>query len=338
MNITQAAAFFNLRRILLALLVLPLLLGANYCEHKVPVPVVLPPVATMTPANLLAEINSEAAENTIQARVMLDFEDFAQAAKGTKRSIPTVNGLLVMKRPESIRLLVEAPLFSLKIADMVSDGQNFKVAIFWPDSSRKFLIGSNLRAYQKLRETSKNSNPDLARAGALANIRPQHLTDAILINGVNSGPNSLYFVEEDSEIEADPNPNAKRGAQVNRPYYVVALLENRGDGSSELQRRFWFDRTQNGAPLTRQQIFEHGTPISDVTYEGPFQVSGHQFYKKVYIQRRDDAYAVTVSFVPESVQINNEIPQTAFVLENESGLPVVNLDSMADKAQPIKPN
>ncbi|HZS44196.1 MAG TPA: hypothetical protein VFC63_03780 [Blastocatellia bacterium] len=327
----------NLRRLFLTLLLLPLLMGVNYCEHKLPVPKPLQIRATDTPVStLLSQINAGALENTIQARATMDFEDFSEATKGTKRTIPTANALIVLKRPQNIRLVVEAPILSIKVADMVSDGHQFKVAVLWPSSSKKFLIGSNNQQYTRIEGETKTNNADLQRAGALANIRPQHLTDAILMRPVEPDANSMYFVEQATEVEPDPDITHKKGSQVERPYYVVTLLERENDGEARITRRVWFDRTAESAPLTRQQFFENGRVATDVTYSEFFRAGAYSLPKKIFVRRPDDKYAVTITLKPESVQVNGDVPATAFVLNNDENLPEINLDARV-KAGPSKP-
>jgi hypothetical protein len=317
----------NSRRILLAVLMLPFLLGASYCEHQLPAPRPLQIKATVTGENLVAQINGQAHETSIQARITLDFEDFSGASKGTKRTIPTVGGLIVLKRPKNIRLVVEAPVLSFKVADMVSDGTTFKVALLYPTSSKKFLIGTNDRPYGRVEQASGSKNADVQRAGALANIRPQHLTDAILMQPAETDSNSFYFIEQSKEVEPDPDLTHKKGSQVERPYYVVSLLEKDSDGAAHITRRVWFDRSVDNAPLTRQQFFENGEIVTDVTYSSFFEAAGHRLPKKIFVRRPIDNYSVTITIKPESVQVDNNVPETAFVLNNDEGLPEINLDT-----------
>ncbi len=317
----------NSRRILLAILTFPFLLGATYCEHKLATPTVIQVKATVPGKNLVAQINGQAHEKAIQALITLDFEDFSGASKGTKRTIPTVGGVLVLQRPKNIRLVVQAPVLSFKVADMVSDGTTFKVALLYPASSKKFLIGSNNHPYGRVDDASNSKNADVQRAGALANIRPQHLTDAILMQPAETDENSLYFIEQSKEVEPDPDPTHKKGSQVERPYYVVSLLEKENDGEAHITRRVWFDRSVENAPLTRQQFFEGGEIVTDVTYSSFFEVAGHRLPKKIFMRRPIDNYAVTITLKPETVQVDGEIPSTAFTLNNDEGLPEVDLDT-----------
>jgi hypothetical protein len=220
---------------------------------------------------------------------------------------------------------------------MVSDGAHFKVAVLWPSSSKKFLIGSNNKPYMTIEPGTKTNNPDLQRAGALANIRPQHITDALLMRPVEADPNSMYFVEQSSEVEPDPDPQ-KKGAQVERPYYVLTMLERENDGEARITRRIWFDRTVQNAPMTRQQFFDNGAPVTDVTYSDFFTAGGYSLPKKTFVKRPKDNYAVTITLKPESVQVNTDIPPTAFVLNNDEGLPEINLDErVKNGAGPNKP-
>src|SRR6185295_4687863 len=121
--------------------------------------------------------------------------------------------------------------------------------------------------------------------------------------------NSLYFIEQSKEVEPDPDPTHKKGSQVERPYYVVSLLEKDSDGAAHITRRVWFDRSVENAPLTRLQFFENGEIVTDVTYSSFFDTAGHHLPKKIFVRRPIDNYAVTIILKPESVQVDSDIPE-----------------------------
>jgi len=106
------------------------------------------------------------------------------------------------------------------------------------------------------------------------------------------------------------------------------LLEKDSDGEAHITRRVWFDRSVENAPLTRQQFFEGGEVVTEVTYSSFFEVSGHRLPKKIFVRRPIDRYAVTITLKPESVQVDTDVPPTAFILNNDDGLPETNLDTL----------
>src|SRR5262249_61249402 len=49
---------------------------------------------------------------------------------------------LILQRPDKIRMLIQAS-FGTRIADMVSESNRFRVAIYNPSDYRQFLLGTN---------------------------------------------------------------------------------------------------------------------------------------------------------------------------------------------------
>jgi hypothetical protein len=117
---------------------------------------------------------------------------------------------------------------------------------------------------------------------------------------------------------------------IERTYYILYVLERTDSGKLLLRRKFWFDRTQDGAPLTRQQTFENGEGRlgSDVFYSGFFQVhnSDRLWAEAIDIERRNDGYGIRLRLDKGSVEVNLELPPSTFVLENTQRLKEINLD------------
>ena len=54
---------------------------------------------------------------------------------------PEADAIMVLQRPDKIRLIIQAPVVKSKVAEMVSESNHFKVAIY--QQSPRFLIGTN---------------------------------------------------------------------------------------------------------------------------------------------------------------------------------------------------
>lgn len=315
-------------RALFVAAVVPLTIGANYCEKTRPAPVRLRTVEPARTEALLDQVNELSNIKSIEARsVTIDFEDLAGIEQGKKRQIPTVYGIMILERPQKIRLRLQAPVVKSNVADMVSDGQHFKIAIFYPDSSRGFLTGSNSVAYHKMSSDSSN-NPDVKRAGALKNVRPQHLIEALLVDPINlAEPDLISFREEENQIEADTRPNHLKDAQVEKTYAVLTVLRKTDSQPAVLLKKFWFDQTVAGVPLTRQQVYDDlGRIVADIRYVGFFKADDTHLPRRIIIHRRMDGYTITLQLDPDTTRLNVPVAPTAFELENSDGLPVVDLD------------
>jgi hypothetical protein len=303
----------------------------------VSVPVELPTQAPLTTDALVARVNGLVGVERIQATVSLRFRDLRQAAEGKNKEYPAADGILILSRPESIRLRIKAPFVGKRLADMVSDGTKFRLALYYPENKRRFVYGSNAGRYKRIEANTQTDNPELQRAGALANIRPQHLTDAFLLKPLTLDiPNGVFFLDETRRIESDDRPGAKKTQQVVRHYYTLTMLERTGDGpEARVVRRLWFDRTRSGTPLVRQEVYENGELATDIRYEdyAPSS-SGTIWPQRVTIERVQDGYSVDVIFEPNALTINGELPEEVFNLKNEDNLEEVDLDKRADVLQP----
>jgi hypothetical protein len=320
------------RGILLAVLVA--VAATAGCVRNVTVPRLLPVEPNLTLDQLVARVNDYGRELQISAPVTLQFRDRQGAVSGKNKEYPAADGRLVLLRPNNIRLQVKFPVVGTKVADMASDGEQFQVKVYYPENKRKFIRGSNAGRYKRVEADTSTADPALQRAGALANMRPQHLTDAFLIKPVAlDGVQTVYFLDEDRVIERDTRPGAKKGAEVERRYYVLTLLE-RVDGGPEARvtRRLWFDRTQTGTPLARQELYEDGRIATRVVYSGFFTTAGSLAWpERVQIERIEDGYSVDVIFERSDVEINGErVPDEAFILANTEQFEAVDLDRMPE--------
>jgi hypothetical protein len=280
---------------------------------------------------LVNRINAYASIQTFSAQADVYVYNYFTGHNTKADKFPQVSGLIRFQRPENTRMRVTFPLpgYSKEIADMVSDGQNFRLALYYPDDKRRFIKGSNLKELDRINaeELSGKKDPDIKAAGGLVNMRPQHFTESFLIKSVGQDERSIVVREEVNQTEPHPQ---KKNQSVQRPYYVLYVLEQEG-GRAKLRRKFWFDRSQVGAPLVRQQIFENGEGrlAGDITYSDWFQVASSQIRMpgKVRIDRRSDGYRLELTLEKESSEVNVELPATTFVLMNDKNLAEVDLDA-----------
>jgi len=255
------------------------------------------------------------------SQVYIKFVD-AQASE----KWPEADAILVLQRPDKIRLLIQAPGIKTKIADMASESNHFKVAIF-SGGYRRFLVGTNDADYShwkaKLGDAGKQ---------ALASARPFHFTDALMMRPLAlNDPHFVFGIEEALIEEPDTRQGAKKGARILRSFYVVSELEAspEGLGPSRVRRRFWFDRA-NGARFARQQIFDQqGQLATEVQYAGyrKFNADSQDEWPSViWVNRPHEGYSARLTFNEEKFEINADLPATTFALENTDKLPETDLD------------
>jgi hypothetical protein len=245
-----------------------------------------------------------------------------------------------VQRPGKIYLIIQFTF--VDIAQMASDGEHFAVAVLKGDDKyKRFVKGTNSAVYPKLAANGNGSPKDSKQKGeketvsALSNLRPQHLTDALMPRSIEQTGGLWYLQSEFFQEEPDNRPQAKKGARVMRGYYLLEELTTPQGGDAKIQRRFWFDRA-NGIRLARVQTYDdRGLLVTDVTYsdERPFGSAANvTLPARIVITRPQDQYKLRLIYNdPASVELDREYKPEAFVLENKWGLPEVDLDAQQKK-------
>ena len=322
--------------------------GCGLVHKRVETEKLLSPLSQATTPELIEAVNKLVSARSIRGKIDLQFEDTSFATSGIAEKYRTADGTILLQRPGSIYLVIQAPLVAADIAQMTSDGEHFRIAILkGNDRYKKFVKGTNNAVYPKLEmdgdeksPSDKKSKPssDVQAVNALSNLRPQHLTDALLLRPIPaSGSNLIYVQSEFFESEKDPS-KSDSNKRIVRGYYFLDELQPAGENSARLLRRFWFDRV-GGIRLARLQSFDdRGTLVNDVTYGDltRFGTDGTLMMPaKVSVTRPQDHYKITVAYQsPESATIDKDYPADAFVLTNKWDLPEVDLD--AKKTNPPK--
>ncbi|HEU0179226.1 MAG TPA: hypothetical protein VFV58_33590 [Blastocatellia bacterium] len=243
---------------------------------------------------------------------------------------------LILQRPDKIRMLIQVS-FGTRIADMVSESNHFRVAIYNPSEYRQFLLGTNDADYSawlaKLKGKEKES--------ALSSARPFHFTEALMMRPMAlNDPRFVFGIEETLVNEPDTQPGAKKEARILHSYYVISELEisPEGQGPARVRRRFWFDRA-NGARFARQQIFDQqGQLATEVLYsdykklnsgsQSGSQSGGEAIWPGViWVNRPHDGYMARLTFNDEKFEINPDLPPNTFTLKNTENFRETDLDN-----------
>ncbi len=350
MNILEPPMRVPLKRLAVFFIIALLISTSAGCsrltKRKVTVPPVLSPLAEAETGKLLDEINRLASVRSLSGKVDIQFLDTAFAECGIAEKYRTADGKVFIQRPGEIYLSIEAPLVvTVKIADMSSDGEHFWIALYQGDEKyRRFVQGTNRAAYPKLDGEAAAAKPrcdgdgkkqmasmQRATVNTLSSLRPQHFTDALMLQPVAPDNSNLIYAQSEAfQEEPDTRATAKPGARVVRGYYILTELEPQGANRARVVRRFWFDRV-NAVRLARIQSYdERGSLVTDVVYGElkSFGEGGAQLPGTVELTRPHDSYSIRITFQePAAVKVNQPFDKDIFVLKNASNLPEVNLDA-----------
>src|SRR5215470_11467173 len=161
------------------------------------------PLQDATLEQLITIINKEAGMlQTFVANVDIDFSA-GGAKKGKVTDYTQVTGYILVRKPENMRMVVKAPVVRTNLADMVSDGRNFRLSV---PPKNEFFVGTN--------QISKPS-PE-----PLMNLRPQHILDALLLKPIDP-EREIAVLEQSTEMVKDAKTH-KTAVQAD---YVVLVIE-----------------------------------------------------------------------------------------------------------------
>jgi hypothetical protein len=309
-------------------------------HKRIEVPQLLKPLSEATKDRLIQEVNRLSTIKSLHGQIDIQFEDTSFAAEGLADKYRQVDGTIRMQRPGRIYLVIQFSFVDL--VQMASDGEHFRVAVLRGDEKyKRFVKGTNSAVYRRLENevpaaTTKNGKKsEKETVSALSNLRPQHLTDALMIRPIDTTAKQIYAQSEYFQEEADTRAQAKKGARVLRGYYLLEELSEPVGNEVRVLRRFWFDRV-SGIRLARVQTYDdRGLLVTDVSYfnEQTFgENATASLPSRVVITRPQDQYKLSISYPePTSVELNKEYRPEAFVLENKWQLPEVDLDAQNKK-------
>jgi len=256
---------------------------------------------------LVESINSNAEKlKTLKATVDIDSSVLEQKKEKVTDN-PQVAGYVLVRKPEMLRMRVLVPVVRNTMIDMVSNGQNFSLAI--PPRSQ-FIVGSN-------------KQPAKPSPRPIYNLRPQHISDALLLKPIDP-EKEIAVPENTTEIVKDP----KSHKDVEQASYTLVIIDKDKDGYY-LSRKIVFSRTD--LQPHEQSIYDRqGRLVTFARYENFGEYSGISFPAIVSIQRPIEGYAITLSIV--KMEVNVPLTDEQFVLTQPPGSQLIDVDTQASAA------
>jgi outer membrane lipoprotein-sorting protein len=219
-----------------------------------------------------------------------------------------VKAFLLASRPDSVRMIGQAPVIGTTVFDMASDSDTFRVSI---PSKNKFLVGP-----VSLERTS--SKP-------IENLRPQHLLDALLWPEIRKGE-AVLFEEFNDE---------------NARYYVLTVL--RGGYEKEVSSKIWFDRADlhvvrlqkygpKGALLSDAHFSDWEPLVGDQEHTADTPADAASFPRTIQLNRPHDDY--TLDLQVTKLTLNGDIPADRFKIEQPAGSELVRVGEDSAEKKP----
>lgn len=251
---------------------------------------------------LVATINSDASRlHTFIAGVDIHFATGGKK-KGQVTDYTDFGGHVLVRTPDTVRMIVNAPVVGNRVLDMVSNGKTFEVSV---PTKNQFFVGSN-------QATGKPSdNP-------LENLRPQVIMDALLLRPIDP-ENEIPVLEQSTEMVKD----LKTHKDAEQPDYVVLVL-TKDPAGAYLSRKIVFSR-EDLRPHA-QYIYDHqGQLVTYARYEKVTDHNGVMFPEVIDIQRPVEEYEFRLAVA--TLRVNETIQDAQFELPQPPGSKLVNLDN-----------
>ncbi len=208
--------------------------------------------------------------------------------KGEISELKDVRSFVLIRKPETIRMIGLYPVVRNRAFDMVSDGEDFKLHV---PVKNKFIIGKN-----RVEQPSPNR---------LENLRPQHIFEALVVQPLQKAERAVLENDTD-DLHA---------------YYILHMVRE-DEGRLRLVRNVWIERVH--LRVFRQEIFdEHGDIVSDARYENYDNVDGIQFPKRISIMRPKDEYGLKLT--AQKVDLNTPLGDDKFALVQPPGTELMDL-------------
>ncbi len=198
---------------------------------------------------------------------------------GTVTDYPTINGYVLYRQPDQIRVIGLDPVVHGTAFDMLSTGNKFVVSI---PARNQFVEGTN--------DAPANS------PNKLENLRPEAFFGALMIKPPKAPPDLTVFEDDTDDARA-----------------AYRLLLLRGSGEDlHLERTIYFDRYT--LQITRQITFDAAGNIKgDTKYSNWKVYNGFLFPSVIDMQRPIDGYELVLTVT--DLKINTpEVTDEKFVL------------------------
>lgn len=282
------------------MLLLPLLNGCLW--HTRRIKQAKPPevVMTATAEDLVREINGQC-DNIHSLSATVEFQaTVGGPRKGKEKTYTSFTGYILLRKPESLRVIGLVPVLHTRAFDMASNGQTFKL---WIPHENKVFEGPNAVA-------KESPNP-------LENFRPNVFSDSLLINCI--APTDLVTLTSSTNTKLDPQTK-KLILQVS---YDLSVLRHKPN-SQELipERVIHFDRTDL-RPYEEDIYDPKGTIQTEAIY-GPYQRFGNVLFPgTVTIKRPLEEYQIVITF--QKLRTNLMLNNDQFELKTPAGATVKEL-------------
>lgn len=278
-----------------------LISGCSYLvpsKRKLPVPKAPEVVHTVTPQELVAQLNQRWQNlEALTATVEIQATEY-KTEQGVAKNYPSARASIVISKPQFLR--VRGTYFGVMIFDLASNGQNFSLEI---PSKNLAIEGSNTA-----KATSQNT---------WENLRPGFFFNAMVVRGVD--PDEHYFMTSDTETMEDPTKKHLYSV----PEYILNINRVSPDSQNETPVRVVTFHRDDLLPYEEDIYNSEGELETQVVYQDYRDFSSIQYPATITITSPLNGFRLVLTM--ESVHQNMKLPADEYQLQLPAGLKIQHL-------------
>jgi outer membrane lipoprotein-sorting protein len=259
--------------------------------RKLPVPKAPSITQTVAPEELVAQLSQRWTElSSLTAKVDIQLS-VLKTEKGEATDYTTIGGVILIRKPEMLRVYGRYPVIGTRMFDMVSDGRKF--TLYVPHNNKEYK-GSNT--------VTKKS------ASLIENMRPGFFFDAMVVRGLD--PSDEYMVTADTVTVED----TARKHLYSVPEYILSVMRPKpGTQERKAVRRVYFHR-DDLLPYQQDVYDGEGNLETQVTYAAYQEFDSTKYPSAMTIKRPLDEFQIVLTV--ESVKENQALEDNQFVIND----------------------
>jgi hypothetical protein len=253
-------------------------------HRKLPVPIAPSVVQTVLPSELVEQLNKRWGDlNSLSVTVEMQ----ASVTKnGVETGYPTVGGIILVRRPEDLRVFGRVPVVGTRLFDMVSDGKSFRL---WIPHDNEVVEGP--AAESKTKSQSQ-----------FENLRPGFFFDSMVVRGLSEG-DEFYRTTDTDTVE----DTAKKHLYM-VPEYLLNVVHRKADSQELAPVRVIHFHRDDLLPY-QQDLYDADDNLQTQVFYGRYADYGdHKYPSTITIKRPMDGLqlVLTVEKVTENLDLKNE--------------------------------
>lgn len=258
-------------------------------------------VQTVTPDELVREIDQRwNAMNSLYVTVEIKASKL-KTAEGIETDYTTFPGIIMMRKPEMLRVYGRVPVIGTQMFSMASDGRNFTL-----------YIPSKDLAYKGPNELTKKSS------NSIENMRPGFFFDAIALRGLE--PSDFYSVTADTETVEDV---AKKHL-YSVPEYVLSITRHNSGSRSDTPVRVVTFHREDLMPYQQDLYDKNGNLETEVFYADYKDFGTTRYPAMVTIKRPMEGVQLVMTV--EKVVVNMTLTDDQFQIKLPEGTKIQHLE------------